>query len=413
MTAQPTQLLFRKISQPVITKIDPHAFYIHIPFCRRKCFYCDFAITTGKEELQERYVDVLCQEITLTAVLAIQDYIDRKLPVLNSIFWGGGTPSLLKPSQIARILNTIRYYWAIADDAEISMEVNPGTVTERSLTGYRSIGINRISLGAQAFQDSLLDLCGRGHSVAEIYEAVAGIKKAGFDNFSLDLISGLPTQTLLDWEASVTAAIALEPKHISVYDLTIEPSTAFAKRYQSGTKPLPTEESTVEMYLMARDRLQGSGYKHYEISNYSLPTYQSRQNLVYWHNQPYFGVGMGASSYVNQYRLDRPQKMRDYIEMVEAWTRGNAPTAPKISDREELFDTLMQGLRLTQGVSLEYLINRFGLGAIQEVLAQLEVYGDRQWITITPTHIVLNQPDGWLFSDEVIGHLFTYFFRGE
>ncbi len=383
--------------------MNPHAFYIHIPFCRRKCFYCDFAITTGKAELQERYVDVLCQEIALTA--ASQD----KLPILNSIFWGGGTPSLLSPSQINQILTTINRYWAIADDAEITIEANPGTVTDESLRGYKSIGINRISLGAQAFQDPLLDLCGRGHSVREIYEAISGIKAAGFENFSLDLISGLPTQTLTDWEKSLTAAIALEPKHISVYDLTIEPSTAFAKRYQSGIKPLPTEESTVEMYLMARDRLQRAGYIHYEISNYTLPNYQSRQNLVYWHNQPYYGVGMGATSYINQYRLDRPKKIRDYFGMVEAWTQGKAPTAPKISDREELFDTLMQGLRLTQGISLDYLISRFGLGATQEAIAQLEIY--RQWVNINPTHIVLTQPEGWLFSDEVIGSLFAYFFK--
>jgi oxygen-independent coproporphyrinogen-3 oxidase len=214
---------------------------------------------------------------------------------------------------------------------------------------------------------------------------------------------------LTDWEKYLTAAIALEPKHISVYDLTIEPSTAFAKRYQSGIKPLPREESTVEMYLMARDRLQRAGYIHYEISNYTLPNYQSRQNLIYWHNQPYYGVGMGATSYINQYRLDRPQKIRDYFGMVEAWTQGKVPTAPKISDREELFDTLMQGLRLTQGISLDYLISRFGLGATQEAIAQLEIY--RQWVNINPTHIVLTQPEGWLFSDEVIGSLFAYFFK--
>ncbi len=382
---------------------DPQAFYIHIPFCRRKCFYCDFAITTGKEELQERYVEVLCKEISLTAALYSQS-----LSILNSIFWGGGTPSLLKPNQIERILNTIAKYWTIATDAEISLEVNPGTVTEQSLKGYKSIGINRISLGAQAFQDSLLDLCGRGHSVSEIYEAVAGIKTAGFENFSLDLISGLPTQTLDRWQESLTEAIGLEPKHISVYDLTIEPNTAFYKRYRAGAKPLPTEESTVAMYLMARDRLQTAGYTHYEISNYTLPNYQSRQNLVYWHNQPYFGVGMGATSYIERYRLDRPQKMRDYLEMVAAWDRGEVPIAPRISDREALFDTLMQGLRLTQGLSLDYLINKFGIIPVQQVLKRLEIYRAQQWVYISETHIVLTQPEGWLFSDEVIGDLFEY-----
>jgi len=384
----------------------PQAFYIHIPFCKRKCFYCDFAITTGKEELQERYVDVLCQEITLTAQATKN--IDA-LPELKTIFWGGGTPSLLKPSQIERILDTISCYWAIATDAEITIEANPGTVTEQSLKAYRSIGINRISLGAQAFQDELLDICGRGHSALEIYEAVAAIKKVGFENFSLDLISGLPTQTLNHWQESLRLAIALAPKHISVYDLTIEPSTAFEKRYRAGMTPLPTEESTVEMFLMARDRLQSAGYLHYEISNYTLPNYQSRQNLTYWHNQAFYGVGMGATSYIDRYRHDRPKKMREYFEMIQKWKQGEVPIVSKIGDREELFDTLMQGLRLREGLSLDYLIKKFGLGSVREVLQQLEIYGDKQWVSISSTYISLTQPEGWLFSDEVIGDLFEFY----
>ncbi|AFY75417.1 putative oxygen-independent coproporphyrinogen III oxidase [Synechococcus sp. PCC 7502] len=393
----------------------PQSFYIHIPFCQRKCFYCDFAITTGKADLQERYVEVLCQEIKLVAMEVIhqldqiRDKQSNQLPELKTIFWGGGTPSLLKPRQIGEILNRISQYWAIAPDAEISLEVNPGTVTAQSLKELRSLGINRISLGAQAFQDQLLDLCGRGHGVTEIYEAVTGIKKAGLDNFSLDLISGLPTQTIEQWQESLEQAIALEPKHISVYDLTIEPSTAFGKRYEAGAKPLPTEESTVAMYLMARDRLQTAGYNHYEISNYAVANYQSRHNLTYWHNQPFYGVGMGATSYINQYRFDRPRKMREYTAMVEAWTEGKAPTVPKISDREELFDTLMQGLRLEQGLSLEYLINRFGAAPIQQVLQQIEAYSPH-WVNISGEYLSLTQPQGWLFSDEVIGKLFTYFF---
>jgi coproporphyrinogen III oxidase-like Fe-S oxidoreductase len=165
----------------------------------------------------------------------------------------------------------------------------------------------------------------------------------------------------------------------------------------------------VAMYLMARDRLQSAGYIHYEISNYTLANYQSRQNLVYWHNQPFFGVGMGATSYIDRCRLDRPQKMRDYVEMVAAWDRGEVPVALKISDREALFDTLMQGLRLTQGLSLDCLINKFGVISVQQVLKRLEIYCSKQWVHISGTHIVLTQPEGWLFSDEVIGDLFEYF----
>lgn len=384
--------------------LDPQGFYIHIPFCKRKCFYCDFAITTGKEDLQERYVDMLCQEIELVA----KD--SSNLPELKTVFFGGGTPSLLKPSLISQILQVINRYWAIASDAEISIEINPGTVTEQSIKAYQALGINRISVGAQAFQDQLLDLCGRGHGVGEIYEAVNGIKNAGLANFSLDLILGLPTQTMSQWQETLAQAIALEPKHISVYDLTIEPSTAFNKRYRAGITPLPSDESTVSMYLLARDRLQEAGYNHYEISNYALPNYQSRHNLIYWHNQPFYGAGMGATSYINQYRIDRPQKMREYLAMVEAWTQGKTPIAPsQISDREALFDTLMQGLRLAQGVNIEHLVNQFGSASMQEVLDKLEVYIPH-WVGLSTTHIYLTQPQGWLFSDEVIGSLFAYFF---
>ena len=242
-----------------MSQIFPKSLYLHIPFCKRRCFYCDFAITTGGENLKQQYVDVLCQEIRIT--------IAQIPPVetLQTIFFGGGTPSLLSVNQIAQILETISQYFAIAPDADISLEVNPGTVTIDSLQGYRSLGINRISLGAQAFQQELLDVCGRGHSVTEIYEAVEAIKKAGFENFSLDLISGLPNQSMTDWQDSLKSAIALQPNHLSIYDLTIEEGTAFNKRYQAGDKPLPTEAHTVAMYLDAHELLPSAGYEHYEI----------------------------------------------------------------------------------------------------------------------------------------------------
>ena len=384
-----------------MSQIFPKSLYLHIPFCKRRCFYCDFAITTGGENLRQKYVDVLCQEITLT--------IAQIPPVetLQTIFFGGGTPSLLSVNQIAQILETISQYFAIAPDADISLEVNPGTVTIDSLQGYRSLGINRISLGAQAFQQELLDVCGRGHSVTEIYEAVEAIKKAGFENFSLDLISGLPNQSMTDWQDSLKSAIALQPNHLSIYDLTIEEGTAFNKRYQAGDKPLPTEAHTVAMYLEAHELLPSAGYEHYEISNYAQSSYQSRHNLTYWHNQPFYGMGMGATSYINRQRIDRPQKMRAYLDAIALWqTEGIGFTAPILSDSEELMDTLLQGLRLAEGLSLKSFQKTYGLALCDRAIKCLEKYIETGWVKFIDSQIFLTAPDGWLFSDVAIADLY-------
>ena len=384
-----------------MSQIFPKSLYLHIPFCKRRCFYCDFAITTGGENLRQQYVDVLCQEIALTIAQI------PTVETLQTIFFGGGTPSLLSVKQIAQILETISQYFAIAPDADISLEANPGTVNIDSLLGYRSLGINRISLGAQAFQQELLDVCGRGHSVTEIYEAVDAIKKAGFENFSLDLISGLPNQSMTDWQDSLKSAIALQPNHLSIYDLTIEEGTAFNKRYQAGDKPLPTEAHTVAMYLDAHELLPSAGYEHYEISNYAQPSYQSRHNLTYWHNQPFYGMGMGATSYINRQRIDRPQKMRAYLDAIALWqTEGIGFTAPILSDSEELMDTLLQGLRLAEGLSLKSLQKTYGISLCDRAIKCLEKYVAIGWVKFIDSQIFLTSPDGWLFSDVAIADLY-------
>ncbi len=388
-----------------MTQIFPKSLYLHIPFCKRRCFYCDFAITTGGENLRQQYVDVLCQEIALTAAQI------PPVTALQTIFFGGGTPSLLSVKQVAQILEAIAKYFAIAPNADISLEVNPGTVSHESLRGYQSLGINRISLGAQAFQQELLDVCGRGHSVIEIYEAVEAIKNVGFENFSLDLISGLPNQSMADWYDSLKSAIALEPNHLSIYDLTIEEGTAFNKRYQAGDTPLPTESSTVAMYLAAHELLPLAGYEHYEISNYAKPSYQSRHNLTYWHNQPFYGMGMGATSYIDRQRIDRPQKMRAYLDAIAQWqTEGISFTAPILTDKEELIDTLLQGLRLAAGLSLNSLQQRYGEELCDRAIKCLEKYVERGWVKFInfqiDTQIFLIAPHGWLFSDVVIADLY-------
>ncbi|GBO52017.1 hypothetical protein APA_4322 [Pseudanabaena sp. lw0831] len=388
-----------------LSQTFPKSLYIHIPFCKRRCFYCDFAITTGGENLKQQYVDVLCQEIALTVAEI------PPLEALQTIFFGGGTPSLLSVKQLEQILEAIAKNFAIAPNVDISLEANAGTVSLESLQGYRSLGVNRISLGAQAFQQELLDVCGRGHSVADIYEAVDAIKNAGFENFSLDLIAGLPHQSMADWQDSLQKAIALAPKHLSIYDLTIEEGTAFNKRYQAGDNPLPTESHTVEMYTSAHELLPSAGYEHYEISNYAQFGYQSRHNLTYWHNQPFYGMGMGATSYIDRQRIDRPQKMRQYLDAIALWqSAGIGFSAPIIEPAEELMDSLMQGLRLAEGLSLKALQVAYGKELCDRALQILDRYREKDWVRFVEqsedVRIMLVSPDGWLFSDIVIADLY-------
>ncbi len=371
--------------------MKPRSLYLHIPFCRRKCFYCDFAITTGGKGLQEEYVDVLCQEINHT----IERQTDRSW--LDTVFFGGGTPSLLSGDQIDRVLNTIKRGWDLAEDGEVSLEANPGTVSLEALQSYRARGVNRLSLGAQAFQDELLDRCGRGHTVAEIYEAVDLIKQAGFHNFNIDLIAGLPGQRMKDWEWSLQQTIGLNPTHVSVYDLTIEAGTLFGKRYKAGQFPLPSEEMTVEMYKTAHVVLTEAGYFHYEISNYAKPGYACRHNLTYWQNQPFYGFGMGAASYVDGYRWERPRKIRPYMTMVQ---NKAYPSVVPEQQNDRLFDTLMQGLRLAEGLSLADLYQSFGEATIKTVCHHLLPFVEKGWLEITD-RLRLVVPEGWLFSDVV------------
>lgn len=375
--------------------------YVHIPFCRRRCFYCDFAITTAGVALQEKYISALCQELAL---------VHRQLPnsqPLQTIYFGGGTPSLLPISLLAKVLDAIANLFGIAENCEISLEANPDSLEFPQLRAYAKLGINRISLGVQAFQPELLQICGRDHTVDQIYRAVDYIHKSGIANFNIDLISGLPKQTLTDWEYSLDQALQLSPTHVSVYDLIIEENTAFAKRYGHQKHILPSEETTVSMYLLAREKLMDCGYDHYEISNFAHPSYQCRHNLNYWRNLEFYGVGMGATSYLQKQRIDRPRKMRDYLQMITAWQeQGIPPSAPLLSPREELFDTVMQGLRLAEGISLVKLATEFEAPLITRLREILEPFVARGWLKWQGDRLWAVPPDGWLFSDTIVGQLY-------
>ena len=377
------------------------AVYIHIPFCRRRCFYCDFPIyVVGNTKRGEtsgaisQYIEVLCQEIVT---------IQTNHKPLETIFFGGGTPSLLSTQQLQRILEVLDGKFGIDKYAEISMEIDPGTFDKQHLQGYVNAGVNRISLGVQAFQEELLQACGRYHSVSDIFTAIDLLQAAQISNFSIDLISGLPHQTLDIWQQSVEQAIKITPMHISIYDLTIEPGTAFGRYYQPGDRPLPTDETTVKMYRMAQEILTNAGYEHYEISNYAKPGYQCRHNRVYWENRDYYGFGMGAASYYQGKRFNRPRKTKEYY----AWVNdGSIIDCEITTSHEVLLETLMLGLRLAEGVNLQILAAQFGENKIEEVLQVLQPYLEKGWVQVVDKRLQLLDPDGFLFSNVVLAELF-------
>lgn len=387
--------------QRVSTFGIPSSAYIHIPFCRRRCFYCDFPVSVVGDRLRgetsgtiSQYVDVLCQEIAIMPPLG---------QPLTTIFFGGGTPSLLSTEQLERILKALDKQFSVSPRVEISMEIDPGTFDLVHLQGYRSAGVNRISLGVQAFQENLLQACGRSHSVSDIFAAVDLIRQVRIPDFSLDLISGLPHQTLDRWHESLEKAVAIAPTHISIYDLTIEPGTAFGRYYKPGDQPLPTDETTVKMYRMAQQILTSAGYKHYEISNYAQPGHQCRHNRVYWENRPYYGFGMGAASYVEGKRFTRPRKTKEYYQ----WVQDGAVIDCEVTSSDEvLLETLMLGLRLAEGVSLAVLAEQFGEKKVEEIHECLQPYYEKGWVGVVQERLRLTDPDGFLFSNVVLAGLF-------
>lgn len=375
--------------------------YVHIPFCRRRCFYCDFPVSVVGDRLRgetsgtiSQYVEVLCKEIAMTPAFG---------QPLKTIFFGGGTPSLLSIEQLQGIVTELEKHFGIASGAEISMEIDPGTFDLAHIAGYRSAGVNRVSLGVQAFQSELLQTAGRSHSVEDIFAAVELIHQAEVPEFSLDLISGLPHQSLDQWHDSLTKAVAIAPTHISIYDLTIEPGTAFGRYYKPGDTPLPTDEATVKMYQMGQQVLTDAGYEHYEISNYAQPSHQCRHNRVYWENRPYYGFGMGAASYVDGKRFTRPRKTREYYQWMQA---GGVIDCDVTPPKEVLLETLMLGLRLAEGVSLAALTEEFGEEKVEEICRCLQPYVDQGWVEVGRGRLRLIDPHGFLFSNVVLAELF-------
>ena len=328
--------------------------YLHMPFCVRKCAYCDFLSFPTDQETQNLYTRRLREDI---------DAMEKKygdIPV-DTIFIGGGTPSVPDSALIVGIMERVRKAFHVAEGAEISMEANPGTVTREKLTDYRRAGINRLSFGLQSANDRELKLLGRIHTWAEFLESFHLARECGFTNINIDLMSALPGQTRESWKDTLKLVTDLNPEHISAYSLIIEDGTPFGEKYGSeeGRKLLPDEDSEREMYHETKRFLRDCGYERYEISNYAKPGRACRHNIGYWTGLPYLGLGLGASSYMDGCRFAVNSDMKQYLEEKP----GMFTDVEKLTKKDMEEEFFYVGLRMTAGVSLPEFERRFGVSA--------------------------------------------------
>lgn len=328
--------------------------YLHMPFCVRKCAYCDFLSFPTDQETQNLYTRRLREDIDAMG----KKYGD--IPV-DTIFIGGGTPSVPDSALIVGIMEHVRKAFHVAEGAEISMEANPGTVTREKLTDYRRAGINRLSFGLQSANDRELKLLDRIHTWAEFLESFHLARECGFTNINIDLMSALPGQTRESWKDTLKRVTDLNPEHISAYSLIIEDGTPFGEKYGSeeGRKLLPDEDSEREMYHETKRFLQDCGYERYEISNYAKPGRECRHNIGYWTGLPYLGLGLGASSYMDGCRFAVNSDMKQYLEEKP----GMFTDVEKLTKKDMEEEFFYVGLRMTAGVSLPEFERRFGVSA--------------------------------------------------
>ncbi len=375
------------------------SFYVHIPFCRRKCYYCDFNSYAGLEHLFKPYVKALSREISYLARLSGPE-------AGESLYFGGGTPSLLPSELVRAIVESVRENFGLLPGAEITLEANPGTVDKAFLEALLDIGINRLSLGAQSFNEDELSLLGRIHSPEEIEKAFMEAREAGFRNINLDLIYGLPAQSLDSWRTTLEKALELDPEHLSLYALTLEEGVPLAQKVASGELPAPDEDLAADMYCLAEELLEKAGYEHYEISNWAKPGFACRHNIRYWLNLPYFGFGAGAHSFQWGMRWQNVLDPREYISILSAPEATGFPSpvaseVEKITPTIEMAETIFLGLRLVkEGVSFERFYRRFGMDLRELYGSQIEELVELGLLEVDDERIRLS-PRGRLLGNEV------------
>jgi putative oxygen-independent coproporphyrinogen III oxidase len=373
--------------------MKPAGIYIHIPFCRSRCSYCDFATGMYTSALAERYVLNLAKEIKSFSEVETTEMVD-------TIFFGGGTPSLLSPAQVEMILNAVGERFTVSAEAEITMEMNPGTVTQETLSTYRQLGVNRASFGAQTFDDSELARLGRSHTADDTRRTFCYLRDTGFDNVSFDLIAGLPGQTLDGWSRNLDEAFSLRPEHLSFYLLEVHQGTPLAKHIREGMQPKPDDDLAVAMYELMLDRASEAGYEHYEISNLCLPGFESRHNTKYWTGVPYYGFGCSAHSYDGLFRRWANERdMLRYLGMIE---QGGSAIVDetRLTQEDRQAEAVFLGLRMMQGLSMKEYSLVFGADLGEQYEDDLARFSEAGLIECSGDLLKLTRA-GALLSNEV------------
>ncbi len=358
--------------------------YLHFPFCKSKCSYCDFYSIGYSERLVSEYIQALKSEIQLRSGFF------HNITKNDSVYIGGGTPSLLNPERLKDILHCLFDIFNIRKSPEITIEVNPGGTFLSAFSDYKKAGINRISIGVQSFRENELALMERIHDPDDIRTACSSVRKAGLENFSLDLIYGLPGQSLTAWEYSLSQVLSLHPKHISVYNLTWSSNTSLGRKIINGDIPVPEEEVISKMFLYADEFLTKNGYEHYEISNYALPGYRCRHNEGYWTDQPYLGLGPSAHSFSENKRFWNVSDVKEYISRL---SQSVLPVEEEevLSPEQRRAESIAVGLRRKEGIDI---------GEKNIDLSQIEDFLQKG-LVIQQDNILKLTPQGMLFADEM------------
>ena len=358
--------------------------YIHIPFCKQKCFYCDFCSFANKNEMQEKYVETVINEI--------KNITHKEKYTVTTIYLGGGTPSILNPEYIKNILQEIKSSFKILDDAEITIEINPGTVNEEKLKRYKEYGINRLSIGLQSANDKILKNIGRIHDYKQFEETFFFARKCGFKNINVDLMIGLPTQAIEDVKQTLEKIIQKNPEHISVYSLIIEEGTIIEKLINENKLQLPDEETERIMYWTVVNELKENGYNQYEISNFSKKTYESKHNTNCWKQKQYIGLGTSAHSYLNKKRYSNTNNIEEYIKNIqENNISKNITIHEEQTEESTMNEYMLLGLRMIQGININEFKQKFKIDPTIKYKEILEKLQKENLIQITKTSIKLTK----------------------
>ena len=372
--------------------------YIHIPFCKSRCVYCDFYSTTFGSEIRKAYTEAVCREIALR-----KEYLDR--PVLSSVYIGGGTPSVLTEEELNKLFATVAELWQLSPNAEVTLEANPDDITPDYAKTLATLPINRVSMGVQTFNNKMLRFLRRRHTAEQAYQAVENLISAGIKNISIDLIYGLPNQTLDQWQSDLSHALALPVSHLSAYSLTYEEGTPLFHLREQGKVREVDEELSLQMYSLLMEKTEAAGFHHYEISNFALPGCEARHNSGYWNGMHYLGIGPAAHSYNGTSRQWNSPDLQAYIHAKGDTLVANLFTHEDITPKMQMEEMLLTRLRTAAGLDLEAFAHDFGQEKFDSLLARANPYINNGMLALYNHSLSLTRK-GLFIADDIISSLF-------